>query len=410
MSIQDLTPQLRTRLRKVEWITGLFLGVTALLMLGGFFYFVKQTAVTRGWFITYVPYYTYMPDATGFKPGTPVKMMGFNVGEVTEVNAVGLEARASWDYYQTNNFNVFVAFKIKEPYFGYIGADARVQIGGFPVELAGGNFIELNPSSNNSMLTVVTNLPDGKRKWWSAWGRSQKSLGVLWDKYAYTPEPKFAQYGALTNKQKGYYLELNRSETLLAQAQRILKNADEITAFLRQDLPQVATEAVNTLNSARSSINSLTNDVVLTLITAREAVASLTNDLAGLVGNTRRITGQVADVIPGLTNDIARTLASSQQLMDAVNLQLPSIAQNVNLTLTNLNVLLLRDTNIMANTSLLVSNVNNLLIRHWLFRSAFKPAKPAPKPRSPVMPSDPASESSRPTGLHPSDLRGAGRQ
>jgi len=398
MSIQDLTPQLRTRLRKVEWITGLFLGVTALLMLGGFFYFVKQTAATRGWFITYVPYYTYMPDATGFKPGTPVKMMGFNVGEVTEVNAVSLEERASWDYYQTNNFNVFVAFKIKQPYFGYIGADARVQIGGFPVELAGGNFIELSPSSINSVVTV-TNLPHGK-------------LGVLWEKYAYSPEPKFAKYGALTNKQKGYYLVLDRSETLLAQAQRILKNADEITAFLRRDLPQVASEAVNTLNSARTSINSLTNDVVLTLITAREAVASLTNDLAGLVSNTRRITGQVADVIPGLTNDIARTLASSQQLMDSVNLQLPSIAQNVNLTLTNLNVLLLRDTNITANTSVLVSNVNNLLTRHWLFRSAFKPAKPAkpaPKPRSPALPSDPASESSESSRLHPSDLRGAGR-
>ncbi len=393
MPIQDLTPQLRIRLRKVEWITGLFLAVTALLMIGGFLYFVKQTAKNRGWFITYIPYYTYMPDATGFKKGTPVQMMGFRVGEVTEVTALNLATRA-WDYCQTNNLNVFVSFKVTQPYDGFIGADSRVRIGGFPIEIAGGSFIEVDPSSRNSLVTV-SNLPNGKP-------------GVLWEKFAYSRDTNQILYGALTNGQKGYYLALDLSETLMAQAQRILRNADDITAFLRHDLPQVANEAVNTMAYARTTVGSLTNDVVLTLMTARQAVAALTNDLAGLISNTRRITGEVADVLPGLTNDIAKTLATSQKLMDSLNQKLPGIAQNVNLTLTNLNILLLRDTNITANTSLLVSNVNNLITRHWFFRSAFKSKAPEPaKVAAPPNGEVDRRESSRLP--HPEDRRGAGR-
>jgi len=393
MPIQDLTPQLRTRLRKVEWITGLFLGVTALLMLGGFVYFLKQTAEARGWFITYVPYYTYLNDATGVKQGTPVKMLGFTIGEVTEVTALELKERQTWDYYQTNDFNVFVAFKVTPKYAGYIFAEHRVRISGFPVELAGGSFLELQPGGKSTVPTakMVNN---------------EKAEGVLWEKYAYTPSSNLLQYGALTNKQKGYYLAVDQSETLLAQAQRILKNADDITAFLRTDLPRVTQDALQTLTFTRQTIGALTNDVVLTLQTARLAVASLTNDLGGLIINARRITGQVADVLPGLTNDLANTLATSRRLMDSVNEQLPAIAGNVNLTLTNLNVLLLRDTNITANTSLLVSNVNNLITKHWLFRSAFK-AQSGGKSPDPSGPSNEERDALR--SLTPGFRRGAGR-
>ncbi len=391
MPIQDLTPQLRTRLRKVEWITGLFLGVTALLMLGGFVYFLKQTAEARGWFITYVPYYTYLNDATGVKEGTPVKMLGFTVGEVTEVTAIRLEERQTWDYYQTNNFNVFVAFKVTPKYAGYIFTDYRVRISGFPVELAGGSFLELQPGGKSTVPTAKM--------------VNDKAEGVLWEKYAYTPSSNLLQYGALTNKQKGYYLAVDQSETLLAQAQRILKNADDITAFLRTDLPRVTQDALQTLSFTRQTIGALTNDVVLTLQTARLAVASLTNDLGGLIANSRRITGQVADVLPGLTNDLANTLATSRRLMDSVNEQLPAIAGNVNLTLTNLNVLLLRDTNITANTSLLVSNVNNLITKHWLFRSAFK-AQSGAKPTDPSESTGEERDALR--SLTPGFRRGAG--
>ena len=126
------------------------------------------------------------------------------------------------------------------------------------------------------------------------------------------------------------------------------------------------------------------------------AVATLTNDLGALFANTRRITGEVAEALPGLTNDLAVTLATSRRLMASVDEQLPAIAGNVNLTLTNLNTLLLRDTNITSNASLLVSNVNNLITRHWFFRSAFK-AKAAEAFKSSHVPPPGAS-------------RGAGRQ
>ena len=52
----------------------------------------------------------------------------------------------------------------------------------------------------------------------------------------------------------------------------------------------------------------------------------------------------------------------------------------VNLTLTNVNVLLMRDTNVTGNVSTLVSNVNQVITRHWLLRSAFKEKKPKQEP------------------------------
>jgi len=398
MPLQDLTPQLRTRLRKVEWITGLFLGVTALLMMGGFYYFIRHTAEARGWFITYVPYYTYMPDATGFRPGTEVKMMGFKVGEVVEVKALDLVQRDSWDYYYTNNFNVFVSFKVKEPYFGYIGADSRVRIGGFPIDLAGGNFLEI-PST-------TVGIPTEKK------GPRGVSL-VLWEKYAYSPGSNTLKYGPITNDStglaKGYYLSLDQSETLVAQAQRILKNVDEITATVKRDLPRTLQDVQRTLLFAEQTVGNLTNDIVQLLVTSRQAVTTLTNDLGGLLANTRRITSQVADVLPGLTNDLASTLAASRKLLSTVDEVLPSIAGGVNTTLTNLNILLLRDTNITANTSAMVSNLNNLITRHWLLRSAFK-SKAAPgKPSASPQPNAPDEESSAPRSRPLGPLRWPGR-
>ena len=44
MALQDLTPQLRTRLSRVEWFVGLFLAVTALLMVIAFVSYLKRTA------------------------------------------------------------------------------------------------------------------------------------------------------------------------------------------------------------------------------------------------------------------------------------------------------------------------------------------------------------------------------
>ncbi len=58
MALQDLTPQLRTRLSRMERAVGIFVGLAAVLLLSGFFYYLYHTAVRKGWFLTKATYYT----------------------------------------------------------------------------------------------------------------------------------------------------------------------------------------------------------------------------------------------------------------------------------------------------------------------------------------------------------------
>ena len=58
MGLQDLTPQLRTRLSRVERMVGIFVTFATLLLLVGFGYYIYHTAQRKGWFKTKIIYST----------------------------------------------------------------------------------------------------------------------------------------------------------------------------------------------------------------------------------------------------------------------------------------------------------------------------------------------------------------
>ena len=105
MALQDLTPQLRTRLSRMERAVGIFVGLAALLLLSGFFYYLYHTATRKGWFLTKVTYYTYVDRADGLKVGDTVKLMGFEAGQITRILPED----------PNSEYNVYIEFKIKEP-------------------------------------------------------------------------------------------------------------------------------------------------------------------------------------------------------------------------------------------------------------------------------------------------------
>ena len=119
MALQDLTPQLRTRLRKVEWVVVLFLAGAVVVALVGLGFFIKTTGDKRGWWVKQVPYYTYLRDGSSVKVGTPVKMLGFTIGEVVQIDTAPDD---SW--HRSEGFNVFVRFLVRDPYQGYIFTDS----------------------------------------------------------------------------------------------------------------------------------------------------------------------------------------------------------------------------------------------------------------------------------------------
>lgn len=374
MGLQDLTPQLRTRLSKVEWYVGLFLGVTGLLMVIGFALFLRRTAEARGWFVVEVPYFTYLQDASGLKPGSPVNLMGFKVGEVTEVTAIDLSERLAWDHHVTNQFNVFVRFVIradgKAQFPGYVNSDARVKLSGLPVDLLGGAVLEVTQGSTNGVPTFGK-APNGQP-------------GVLMSKFAILGPGeertnKYLKYEP-AKMSGGYYLRLDQSETLVAQAARVMSRLDHIAGTVDSTLPAMLEELQGTLEIVRGALPGITNQVGQVLDTARQTLPGLTNNLDAVLLNTRELTAQLRDAWPMLTNNLDQTLLTTRQLASNINVVIPTLSSNVNLTLTNVNVLLMRDTNVTANVSVLVSNVNQVITRHWLLRSAFKEKPTQEKP------------------------------
>ncbi|OHE81542.1 MAG: hypothetical protein A2107_12615 [Verrucomicrobia bacterium GWF2_62_7] len=131
MPLQDLTPELRTRLSRVERAVGAFVLLATLLLLTGFVYYLRHTAERKGWFIPKVSYYTYLHTGHGLKAGDPVKLMGFDVGEITRVEAMP----------PFEEYDVFVEFRVKSPYYGYLWTDSKVKVAA--ADFLGGRYLEV---------------------------------------------------------------------------------------------------------------------------------------------------------------------------------------------------------------------------------------------------------------------------
>ena len=119
MALQDLTPQLRTRLSRMERAVGWFILLATLLLLFGFGYYIYKTAESRGWFKIKAPYYTYAEGGDGLSVGDPIKLMGFPAGQITEVTAMPARGPGS-------EHHVFIGFEVVEPYYGYLWTTGSV--------------------------------------------------------------------------------------------------------------------------------------------------------------------------------------------------------------------------------------------------------------------------------------------
>src|SRR5258706_9998913 len=125
MGLQDLTPQLRTRLSRMERAVGWFVFLATALLLFGFGYYIYHTAERKGWFKIKAPFHIYVLSSAGLNVGDDVYMMGFAVGKITSV-----EPQKPYEKY-----NVQVKFEILEPYFRYIWT------GGSYVKVNGADFL-----------------------------------------------------------------------------------------------------------------------------------------------------------------------------------------------------------------------------------------------------------------------------
>jgi len=341
MALQDLTPQLRTRLRRIEKIVSLFVGLATLLLLAGFAYYLYHTAERKGWFTPKVRYHTYAMSAEGLNPGDPVMMMGRPVGRIT---AVDPQPPGSW-------YKMFVAFEILKPHYGYIYTDSKVKIAA--TGLLGARRLEVTPGY------------DGK----PTVNDAQKQVTVLVEG-RYLPEAQNPK-GVFVPPVEDPALS-ERAQKLVMQVETALPNILSLTnaiAATLNNVAQVSSNAVLLTTGAQTTISNV--NVLLT-----DARPAITN-LAIITANLREPRGALGEwLIPtNMQTQLSQTIVDADNALNQLAYQLGLTLMNVANITSNLNQQVQTNDQILAEISKLVVDTDAMvqgLKRHWLLRGVFK--------------------------------------
>lgn len=380
MALQDLTPQLRTRLSRMERAVGWFVLLATALLVAGFAYYIYNTAARKGWFIQKVEYQTSLANATGLKPGDPVVLMGFNVGEITRI-----EANGPWDYY-----GVTVFFRVKKPYFGYVWSDSNVKVasagflGGRTIEITKGLAGVPTVAENTNKVAVgVLNLGYLKEQLAKLLAANKSPAEALAELNAASQVNRTLFYGAM-DKATPYWLTPAESPAVTERLEKVMDQVEKAlpnVLGLTNDLAQVLQ------NSALATSN--LNLVAVSALPAAENLAKLSAELrgAGALGDWLLPPGAPAQIAAALTNANSLLTNTDTNMAVLVGELAKSLESLAGIT-SNLNSQVQANTNLVKEVSDAIIHAADLmhgLKRHWLLRSAFKSPKTNSPPAAPTV-------------------------
>jgi ABC-type transporter Mla subunit MlaD len=285
MALQDLTPQLRTRLRRVEKIVGLFVALATLVLVAGFVYYLHHTAKRRGWFVEKCPYFTYVQSGEGLTVGDEIVLMGFPVGEITEITA-----QPPGSYYK-----VFVAFNVKRPYYGYIWSDSKVRIAA--ADFLGRRQLEIKagyagrPTVFEKGDRIQELFVDGKRETF----HRRKSKGIFLEPIEDPALTERAEklVGQVEAALPNILSLTNQVYTAMTNANTLLANVNGLVSDVRPAVTNLAARLDTTLLVANTNLTALAGNLDLTLIN----LASITSNLNLQVQSNDQILAQISRLI-----------------------------------------------------------------------------------------------------------------
>jgi ABC-type transporter Mla subunit MlaD len=399
MALQDLTPQLRTRLSRMERAVGWFVFLATALLLFGFGYYLYHTAERKGWFKIKAPFLTYVQSASGLSVGDPVYMMGFPVGEITSV--------APQKPYEKHN--VKVEFEIREPFFRYIwtgGSYVKINAAGFLNQRQ----LEVTRATNGYAIVVtqpvyvktvdelkqlVTEQPD-------QWQLSQEvfdaNSNLIFGAYTTLDESNLQVLAGMRLESNSLYAYNNQEKDkhfIVASWDgryhhyKIFKPGDD-TAWLRAvESPPVSDQLqgmVTQIQQALPIVLALTNKLAAVLDNAANATSNLNTTIVEaqpVMTNLAIMSAQLRE--PGGLGVWALGTNGNQQLQGALtnaNALLADTDTNLTTILvqlagitSNLNAQVQANTNMLGVISKTVGDADDFvqgLKHHWLLRSAFK--------------------------------------
>lgn len=361
MALQDLTPQLRTRLNQMELAVGLFVAMAALLLLAGTGYYLKHTAQRKGWLVAKAKYYTFLRTAAGIHVGDPVRLMGRDVGEITQVDM--MPADDQWS--RERELNVYVAFVVRAPYYGYLWVDSRARI--TASDLLGNRVIELTRGVDG--FPTYHDQPSSSIGLWT-----RREITEIYDQGAYHP---------VTAGTKGFWLLADEAPTFNDRAEALL---NEVEAALPNILS--LTNKLNTLLDHGSEVTVNLDD----LLTQTKPTLDNLQEITEMIKEPKGGLGEW--LFPtNISSQLTTTLGTADTTLQSVDQKLTTVSSNLNVTLQSLTASLdnLADITgslnrqvqmnpeMLSQISAVVTNTDSLvqgLKHHWFFRSAFKEKKP----------------------------------
>jgi len=400
MALQDLTPQLRTRLSRMERAVGWFVFLATALLLFGFSYYIYHTAERKGWFKIKAPFHVYVQSSAGLNVGDPVYMMGFAVGNITSV-----EPQKPYEKY-----NVMVKFEILEPYFRYIwlgGSFVKVNAADF----LGKRQLEVTRGTNGPAICVtqpgvwktIPELEQLVAAETNHWQLYQDVLdansNVVFGPYTMLDASNLqvlAGMNLASNSIFAYdntvhYKRIVASWDNRAGVHRYVNfTPDRDTAWLRAvETPPISDQLqamVLQVQQAVPNILALTNKIATVLDNAANATSNLNVTLVEarpMLTNFALVSAQLRE--PGGLGAWALGTNGQEQLEGALT-NVNSLLANTDTNLTallinlsditsNLNAQVQVNTNMLGGISKTVMDADDLvqgLKRHWLLRSAFK--------------------------------------
>ena len=373
MALQDLTPQLRTRLSRMERAVGVFVMLATALLVFGLGFYVYKTAERKGYFTPKFKYRTSLNDASGLSVGAPVKLMGFQVGEITDITP-----NAPDEY-----FGVTITFVVLKPYFGYIWDDSKVTVSS---DLLGNRVLQITkgvagiPSivenTNKEPVAMLrsTMIHDARKevlaKLQAANPDMEKTNQNMFKWYVKDELLKQVQANSnqfYTNLDASYWIFPDESPSLQDRLQKVV---DEVETALPNIL-----NLTNQLATTLASATTLTSNLNIVAVNAQPTVSNLTLltgrlDKPGALGDWLIPTNvnQKLDTVMGSANVAVDNLNTN---LSSLNLSLLHLSD---LT-SNLNQQVQVNSNILSNVSQAVTDADDFvegLKHHWLLRSAFK--------------------------------------
>lgn len=380
MAWQDLTPQLRTRLNRMERTVGWFVLLAALLLLVGFAYYLRNTAQRKGWFTPKFAYQTSLNNAAGIKVGDPVRLMGFPAGTIT-----GIVPNAPGDWY-----GVTVSFTIQQPHYGYVWDDSQVKVSS---DLLGNRFLEITKGQFGvpTILESTNKLAVALLQWKTIRTERKRIATQLRAEYpgleqsdplAFNWTVKQALEQVTAANSNRFYTDLEQVYWLdPAETPAVNERVEQLVARVEAALPAIL-DLTNRLNAVLTQSAALASNFNVVAVGAQPLVSNLTFLTAELQGPSA-----LGNWVWGtnLQPALEATLASTHQFLAHTDTNLAAIMDQFEVSLlnlahltSNLNAQVQAHPEMLGAISQAVTNTDDLvqgLKRHWLLRSAFKKKK-----------------------------------